>query len=238
MLISFPRIWRLLLLAGSMLGATQLAACAAMTPLPPSGPVAEPAAEQVEVAHQVHFVTDQAELTAEERARLDAFLSGLPPDARPEFRVIGRADERAGDTYNLDLSTRRAATVASEIRQRVGRGPVVRTVALRELAPLDGRPGEGALALNRSVEVVATTYTVRLPECPDWSRDPAFDPQNLPLSNLGCANAVNLGLMVADPGDLARGREVGPADGIREAEAIVRYRTDKVKALQAGMTDQ
>ena len=53
------------------------------------------------------------------------------------------------------------------------------------------------------------------------------------MSNLGCANAVNLGLMVADPNDLAMGTPTAPADAAREAEAIVRYRTDKVKALDA-----
>ena len=72
-----------------------------------------------------------------------------------------------------------------------------------------------------------------LPGCPDWTRDPGYDPLNLPLSNLGCANAVNLGLMVADPGDLATTLPTSPADGTREAEAIARYRTDKVKQLEA-----
>ena len=72
-----------------------------------------------------------------------------------------------------------------------------------------------------------------LPGCPNWSRDPGFDPLNLPLSNLGCANAVNLGLMVADPGDLLPRRTLAPADATREAEAIVRYRTGKVTAIDA-----
>ncbi len=44
--------------------------------------------------------------------------------------------------------------------------------------------------------------------------------------------------MIADPSDLAQGRTLGPADGTREAEAVVRYRTDKVKALQQGIARQ
>ena len=74
---------------------------------------------------------------------------------------------------------------------------------------------------------------VHLPDCPDHSRDAdaATDPLNLPLSNLGCANTANLGLMLADPGDLRQGRALGRADGVREAGAISRYETDKVKAL-------
>ena len=43
--------------------------------------------------------------------------------------------------------------------------------------------------------------------------------------------------MVADPADLQRGRPLGPADATREAEAIVRYRTDKVKELQDGLIE-
>ena len=39
--------------------------------------------------------------------------------------------------------------------------------------------------------------------------------------------------MVADPGDLATASATRAADGTREAEAIVRYRTDKVKPLEA-----
>ena len=37
------------------------------------------------------------------------------------------------------------------------------------------------------------------------------------------------------PADLGVGRALGPADSTREAEAIVRYRTDKVKGLQDGL---
>ena len=75
--------------------------------------------------------------------------------------------------------------------------------------------------------------SVALPGCPDWSRDPGYDPRNEPLSNLGCANAFNLGLMVADPRDLSTGTPTAPADATREAEAVIRYRTDKVKQLDA-----
>lgn len=228
--------FRPLLLAGCALASIQLGACAAMMPLPPSEPVPSPRAERAELVHQVLFDTDQDRPTALEAARLDSFLAQLPAHAR--FRVIGRADERASDTYNLDLAARRARNVAELVRARAGRRAEVSTAALGERAPLDPRPGEPAWARNRSVEVVATSYVVRLPECPDWSRDPAFDPRNLPLSNLGCANAVNLGLMLADPSDLAEPGPLGAADGTREAEAVVRYRTDKVKALQKGMEQQ
>jgi pilus assembly protein CpaD len=92
--------------------------------------------------------------------------------------------------------------------------------------------GESGRAVGGPVEVLVHAREVILPGCPDWSRDPAYDPRNLPLSNLGCANAVNLGLMLADPADLSPTGHLDAADGAREAEAIVRYRSDKVKPLE------
>ena len=79
------------------------------------------------------------------------------------------------------------------------------------------------------VEVVS--HLVQVPGCPDWSRDASFDPRNLPLSNLGCATATDLGLMLADPADLAPGTRTGPADGVAAAEAVSRYRAGKVTPL-------
>ena len=47
-------------------------------------------------------------------------------------------------------------------------------------------------------------YVVTLPPCPDWSKPAAGagDFTNTASSNFGCADAVNLGLMVATPADL------------------------------------
>lgn len=73
---------------------------------------------------------------------------------------------------------------------------------------------------------------VILTSCPNWSRDVAADTANRAMSNLGCATAHNLGMMLDDPRDLERGAALVGADGTREADAVVRYRTDKVKTLQ------
>jgi pilus assembly protein CpaD len=75
-------------------------------------------------------------------------------------------------------------------------------------------------------------YLVTLPGCPDWSRESGTDFANLPHSNFGCATQSNLGLMVAEPRDLVRGRNLAPADGAQQADGIVRYRTGKVIELR------
>lgn len=217
------------------LGGGALALAAACAPLepPPQPALPQPQTVAVEYGHRVAFATDRAELSRGEAARLQRFLAALPPDRHLSARIVGHADQRASAAHNDALSARRAQSVATVLRS-AGIDPVSIT-----LVPLGERlatapAGDGAgLARDRQLEVLVATADVVLPGCPDWSRDPGYDPRNEAMSNLGCANAVNLGLMVADPNDLAMGTPTASADAAREAEAIVRYRTDKVKALEA-----
>ena len=52
---------------------------------------------------------------------------------------------------------------------------------------------------------------------------------NQPHPNLGCSTATNLGLMVADPRDLMRGRPIGPMDGEFAAKGVFDYRGAEAK---------
>lgn len=219
-------------LAAALAAASAACTPATLEPLPASALVPAATAERVEYRHEVFFATDLAEPDPGELARLDAFLAQLPMGSILHVRLVGHADERAGEAYNLDLSARRARSVERRVRQRVSPHDAVDTVALGERSPPASAEANRPEPRERRVDVAVTTYFVRLPECPDWSRDPGFDPSSLALSNLGCANATNLGLMVADPADLARGRDAGYSDATREAEAVVRYRADKVKKLR------
>lgn len=45
-----------------------------------------------------------------------------------------------------------------------------------------------------------------------------------PQYNYNCSNTAALGMMVANPLDLERGRNEGPADGERAAKVIELYR--------------
>lgn len=78
-------------------------------------------------------------------------------------------------------------------------------------------------------------YLVTLPPCPDWSKPSAGagDFTNTFASNFGCASAVNLGLIVASPADLAGGRQTAATAGQPAAAAVNRYLNDKV-VLPAG----
>lgn len=212
-------------------------ACVGLEPVPAPQPPHRLAVERIDYRHTVYFDTDLDRPSAEERQRLAAFLAGLDPQQRRTFRLAGHADDRASDTYNVELSARRARGVGQLIRQWGFDDGEIATSAFGEKAP--ARPGisDAARSRNRRVDVAVDGWTVELPGCPDWSREPAHDNLNLPLGNIGCATLSNLGQMVADPADLRRGRPLGPADATREAEAIVRYRTDKVKELQDGLIE-
>ena len=74
-------------------------------------------------------------------------------------------------------------------------------------------------------------YIAVAPGCPDWTSRPGRTWANTVHSNFGCASATNFARMLADPADLARGRDMGPADGTVQADAMRRYRTGETKAL-------
>ena len=56
----------------------------------------------------------------------------------------------------------------------------------------------------------------------------ADDFTNTASSNFGCAAAVNLGLMIAQPADLVEARQVGLTDARPAADAVNNYRSGKV----------
>jgi pilus assembly protein CpaD len=85
-----------------------------------------------------------------------------------------------------------------------------------------GRPADD------TVMVTIGRYVVTPPKCPDWSKPAGSDPNNRVGSNFGCATISNLGLMLADPGDLVRGRPKGPGDGVAAVWLVRKYREGKV----------
>lgn len=225
----FPR--RLARTLGLLL--SLLPACTPLEPPPAVQSLPRPGVRAVTYAHSVYFAADTTKLAAVETEALRIFIDSLPRDGRLTARVVGHADSGAVDVHTIGLAARRAATVGDMLRAAGVREVEITPGARGEARPVDPPLGAAAGSGNGRVEILVDSTELVLPGCPDWSRDPGFDPGNLPLSNLGCANAYNLGLMVADPGDLAPHQTLAPADGTREAEAIVRYRTDKVRPLQA-----
>ena len=84
------------------------------------------------------------------------------------------------------------------------------------------------VAANRAVVNIGR-YAVTLPDCPNWSQSLQWEFTNAYTSNYGCADATNLGLMVASPGDLVSGRQFTGADAVPAITAVDLYLADKVK---------
>jgi pilus assembly protein CpaD len=162
---------------------------------------------------------------AEPRAEL-AFVPGsarlVQPDAIRQLVVSGRI--RPSDRVTIA-----AAGLPALADQRVA---AIQRELLAYGIVADALPSAAAPA-NRAILGIGR-YTVTLPPCPDWSRSPDAEYTNAYRSNWGCADAVNLGLMVASPADLVSGRPLAPADGMPASDAVHRYLTDHVRRLLTG----
>lgn len=169
--------------------------------------------------HQVFFAHGSATLAAGEQRRLQSFVETVR--AERGGAVVIEVTVPTEGTPLPALAERRARAISGALR---GRTPRVRFVAVDPADPWSP---------NRAT-VSVESYVVKLPACPDWSARPGliFDNQSLP--DFGCATAVNFGLMVANPADLAGVEDDEPATGERQAKALERYRTDTVKPFIEG----
>ncbi len=170
-------------------------------------PTVEPIA--VRLSHDIRFGPGEQNIRDGEKRTLDQFLVRNTVSRQDAIVLVGRDDavsDRIAEIY-------------------------------KHLAPYDLRitvasGGSGAEPESfDTVRVVVHRTLVRLPNCPDWSGSPSDDGTNRHFSNHGCATAINLGLMVARPSDLARGRNIGSMDGEYGSLAIQRYRLGETKPL-------
>jgi pilus biogenesis lipoprotein CpaD len=91
---------------------------------------------------------------------------------------------------------------------------------------------EPAMAMGpNAVVIVRSEYLLGLNNCPTYNPATIANPNEAVMPGFGCANAYNMGQMLARPRDAAVGRPSGPADATVNAAAIARYREGKVRAL-------
>ncbi len=209
----FRRV-KLALAAAAFIGLT---GCESLEGLMPemAGPKTPPAKrlklQAIDHAHWVTFPERRSDLMVSEAERLNSFLMHRARAARYTIYV---APDR---TAPAALGEGRGETVAAYLESQG-----FHTRLLPETATADGAG---------RVRVVVRSFTITLPGCPDWTSDPSHSFDNTVHSNWGCASATNLGLMVADPGDLARGRPAGPADAELLSKRIRDYRKGETKPL-------
>jgi len=209
---------------GPILIATALASVLAACDMQPDfnvrpdwTPTQAPKTNEVSVIHRdtvIPFAPGTARLGASEIAQLDAFVAHEGADRTHVSVVIGAATGPAA------LAEQRGREIQSRLARHGIEAPLLR--------------GETARLAVNTVLVSVDRYVVTTPHCPDFSKSTESNYTNTPDSNFGCATAQNLGVMVADPADLTRGRDLGPQDGSQSVLAIQRYRLGKVTPLTGG----
>jgi peptidoglycan-associated lipoprotein len=104
----------------------------------------------VNVGDRVYFDTDQYNLDAEDRARLDRQAAWLQSYPQVRLLIAGNADERGTREYNLALGERRA-NAARDYLVSMGIDPSrLETVSYGKERPTDPRSTPEAWALNRN----------------------------------------------------------------------------------------
>lgn len=166
------------------------------------------------------------------RVQVERMLYRHVVDFPAQARRPGESERRALQRFLGETGADRDATVvvtagAGEAAQARGQS-VVRMLRRMGFRP---RPADPLLdpkpAARGQVLVRVARYHAIPPECPDYTRPRVGDVYNLPSSNFGCATNRNLGLMVSNPRDLLRGRDLAPADGERQARTIEHYRSGR-----------
>jgi pilus biogenesis lipoprotein CpaD len=166
--------------------------------------------EPITFVHSVNFGAGETEMSEAELGRLLAFLqtSGVHKGARIEID-----GPRSQGGYFDPVTAARVAEIEAELSG----------IGLRSQVPV--RPNTTLLKPEGAISVNVTRAVVVLPDCSASQPGPATRPQY----TYTCSNSALLGMMVADPLDLERGRHEGPIDSEFAAKRVQRYREREPK---------
>jgi len=161
--------------------------------------------EPITFIHTANFDPGETALSEKESELLLAFLqsSGVHQGARIEID-----GPRGGGGYFDPVTAARVAEIEAGLS----------AIGLRSEIPV--RPVTSLMRPDDAIAVSVSRAVVVLPDCTAPQPDPAMRPQY----NYNCSNTAALGMMVANPLDLERGRNEGAADGERSAKVIELYR--------------
>lgn len=175
-----------------------------------------------EFTHQIHFAPKKSRITPAERERLHGLIYG---------QGLGRGE---GDLSFIVAQPNFASARADRLNIRRER-TIREFLRWHQMYPrtLGGNPNGKPVNVGGtdSVTLVIRRPLVVAKACKDWDRLRSGKEINGGTAGFGCMTARSLQMQVANPGDLVRGREMGPMDGTVGAAAIDRYRRDKVKRL-------
>jgi pilus assembly protein CpaD len=180
--------------------------------------------QQIQYSNRVHTQIQAHEVTAE--LKIDTAASGekLSTAEREAVKYFTAAYQDEGHGAVVisrpsngpdDISAMRAASDARAIMLAEG----------LEATQIAEGPYDASGARSAPLVISYRTYEAVVPNCPDLSQiNFAFTGANSPLPSFGCAVAVNLAAMIADPSDLIGVQSMDPADVNRRAVVFSKYR--------------
>jgi type IV pilus biogenesis protein CpaD/CtpE len=199
-------------LIASLLGAALLAGC--------SNPVAEQAARDTrhdpvrgDYMLAVSFAPGTGRLNQGQVEELHAMVAAGRSAQRDEFTVItsgtgGPIQDLRAQQVKASLSAAGARWVSTSVEPAVAMGP-------------------------DQVVVVRSDYRIGEINCPNYNPSSIGNPNGAAMPGFGCADAYNMGQMLARPRDAAIGRPPGPAEAYTNADAIQRYREGRVRSANS-----
>ncbi len=113
----------------------------------------------------IYFELDQSTLSEQSRSTLDSKLPLLNANPGMRIQVVGHADERGSDEYNLALGQRRAATAKRYLTDRGVASDRITVVSRGEEQPVCSTSDEGCWSQNRrdEFEIVAGGDAITVP---------------------------------------------------------------------------
>jgi pilus assembly protein CpaD len=149
-----------------------------------------------------------------ERDAVRAFAAAYMQEGRSKVTI-----SRPSNGPN-DVSALRAAADAKAVMLAEGVDP----------ADVAEGPYDATGAVQAPLLITYKSYEVVVPNCPDFSSvDMASLSSNASLPSFGCATAVNLAAMIANPSDLVT-QPVDPADTRRRLIVMTKYRNGEPTA--------
>ncbi|MBK9016386.1 MAG: OmpA family protein [Saprospiraceae bacterium] len=110
----------------------------------------------VEFSSKILFGFDRSDLTSEAKNSLDKLTTVLKEYAETDIEIQGHTDNKGTDTYNQDLSMRRAVEVRKYLRSRGIAADRISTAGYGESAPSYSNSNEDGRSKNRRVEFLIT----------------------------------------------------------------------------------
>jgi peptidoglycan-associated lipoprotein len=106
---------------------------------------------------RIYFDYDRSDLSAEARGALAAKLAVLLANPDIRIQVVGHADERGSDEYNLALGLERAAAAKRYLTQRGVDAGRISAISMGEERPVCTDSGESCWWRNRRDEFLITS---------------------------------------------------------------------------------